>query len=243
MKALSPIASGVSMSIFSIVVLGLFFALPVFGQATVVDSDELWSPVNRSEISERGRRVLRPEEFITAKLNTDALRARLDSAPLEFSGAARMMTVDLSIPMPDGTLTRFRLEKSPVLSPEIGAKFPEWSTYHGYGIDDPTMTARFSWTDDGFRGSSVAQRERLLVDPYQTGDTETYQGVLQGTASGRPFEISLRGRRKLSGRFDENDPLQDQINHATDFAHGRRSGPIRLAVATTSSTPIFSVSP
>ncbi len=233
MKAFFPNESGVFGFVLSILVLGLFFASPVFGQGTVISADELWSPVSEPAISEGGRRVIRPEQYVVVKLNTDALRARLGSAPLEFSNAARMLNVELSIPKPDGTLTRLRLERSPVLSSEIADKFPDWSTFHGYGIDDPTITGRFSWTDDGFRGYVLSNKGTYSIDPYQMGDRETYQVFFKDRFQRDRSKFHCEVEEMLSGRFSENDPLETRIGGAPEFAHGTQVRTYRLAIATT----------
>src|SRR6185295_18684441 len=98
--------------------------------------------------------------------------------------------VVLTLPMPDGSFSRFRIEHSPVVEPGLLEKYPELgATYRGQGIDDPTATARFDLLPSGFHAMILSTGGTILVDPYALGDKDHYVSYrkddLQRTS---PFE-------------------------------------------------------
>ena len=99
--------------------------------------------------------------------------ALLNSAPEEFTDAARSGQTIISLPMPDGKFARFSFEHSLVVERGLLDKFPELSrTYRGQGIDDPTATARFDFMPSGFHALILSSAGSVLINPYASGDTE-----------------------------------------------------------------------
>ena len=61
-----------------------------------------------------------------------------------------------------------------MLAPELAAAFPDFKTYRGMGLDDPTASTRFGWTDAGFHAAILAAGGSVYIDPYSQGDISTY---------------------------------------------------------------------
>ncbi|HEV3467765.1 MAG TPA: zinc-dependent metalloprotease family protein [Pyrinomonadaceae bacterium] len=160
------------MLVAALVGLGLTARAPASSGQTV--GGELWSLIEEDSITGAGRRLIIPSAYRTARLNQSALSQLLAQAPLEFTPAARASQVILSLPMPDGSFSRFRVEESPVMSPGLAARFPAVRTYRGRGVDDPTATARFDRTPAGFHAIVFSPAGTVLVDPYAEGDTLNY---------------------------------------------------------------------
>ncbi len=135
---------------------------------------QLWRSVDQSRVPARGRRLVQPERSRAFELNGQAIKGLMRAMPLEFTPEARATSVVMEVPMPDGSLSRFRIEDSPVLAPHLAAAFPAWRTFHGYGIDDPAATARFDWTKTGFHGYVMTKKGTVFIDPLQENDTENY---------------------------------------------------------------------
>jgi Metallo-peptidase family M12B Reprolysin-like len=132
--------------------------------------DEIWEIADRASLQPRVESVS-PRAYQVVKLHADALSRALANAPMEFTKAARKIKAVVSLPMPDGTFARFRIEESPVMAPDLAAQFPEVRSYRGQGLDDPTATARFDWSPNGFHGTVLSAAGTMFVAPYTAGDS------------------------------------------------------------------------
>ena len=141
-------------------------------QKGLISRDELWRFVDAGSISRKAERATLPRSYKTLRLNKVAMRNLLSQAPLEFSEAASGSDVVITLPMPDGTLARFRVVESPIMESSLAARFPEIKTYQGQGIDDPTATTRFDWTPKGFHAIVLSASNTVYVDPYGTAGNE-----------------------------------------------------------------------
>ena len=132
-----------------------------------------------------------------------------------------------SIPKADGTFARFRVADSPILAPELAAAFPDFRTYTGQGIDDPTATARFGWTGAGFHAIVLSGQGTLYIDPYTPGDVEYYVAVNKPDVQrpDDPFICLVPGAEAKRG----SDPVID----ALPISHGGTLRTYRLALAAT----------
>ena len=194
----------------------------------------LWRQKTDGEVQSVGRRFITPEKFTVYGLNRNNLNEVLDKAPLEFSAeSARTKPVILEIPSPDGNIVRFRIEDSPILSPEVAAQFPGWKTFQGYGIDDPTATARFDYTPSGFHAYILTNDGSFSIDPYQENDRGNYIAYYKKDLTrNSALQCNLEPE---SG--EEGKPAID--GDAPSFSNGTQIRTYRLAVAATSEYTAF----
>lgn len=190
----------------------------------------LWQQINEAGVAARGQRSLQPQRYLVYRLNQAALKNQLAEMPLEFTEASREKNVLMEIPMPDGKLARFRVEDSPVLAPHLAADFPEWKTFHGYGVDDPTASARFDWTSEGFHGYIFTGGGTVYIEPFQKNDTETYI-VFYKHEFGRPMDENFSC--KVSGQLAKTVESEYNPFGLTQFSNGGTMRTYRIAVATT----------
>jgi hypothetical protein len=135
----------------------------------------LWRHVSESSIGGGTDRAPRlPTAYKTLQLNQNLLAQLLAKAPLEFTPAAKQKEVIITIPKPDGGFARFRIEESPMVSPQVAAQVPDWKTYSGRGIDDPTAVLRFSWSAAGLSASVLGVDGAYYVEPYSKRDRAHY---------------------------------------------------------------------
>ncbi len=139
------------------------------------DDGGLWQDVEASRLAAGDeQRVLKQGRYRTLEVDTSALTALLEEAPLELTDAARAKAVVLHLPLPRGGFGRFRIEEAPIMEDALAAQFPEIRTYRGQGLDDPAATARLDWTPDGFHAMVLSGSGTFFVDPHAKGDRAHY---------------------------------------------------------------------
>ena len=126
----------------------LFAALAGPGPAPAaggnVSPDGIWAEIDRTPpgLSPGLEMTDHPLAWRTYLLDQDALAPLLARAPAEFTVTVREVGAIISLPMPDGTYSRFRVWNSPILGPEMAALHPGIETFSARGIDDPACLDR-----------------------------------------------------------------------------------------------------
>lgn len=135
---------------------------------------DMWREVSpESLVRGPARNAPRPKEFRTFALDVNAMRSALSRAPKEFANDGQELIITL--PMPDGSLQRFRVWHSLIVEPGLLKKFPELGeTYTGQGIDDPAATVRFDFLPKGFHAMVISTEGTKMIDPYADGDDRHY---------------------------------------------------------------------
>ena len=91
-----------------------------------------------------------------------ALRSAFILAPHETSGD---LSHHIQLPMPDGKLAKFSILESPIMAPELAARYPEIRTYRVIGVDDQHAQGRVSITPLGFSGMIATDAGRVIISP------------------------------------------------------------------------------
>lgn len=197
----------------------------------------LWSDVDPTDILLQGERRIAPSEYRTLALNRDLLHAILDTAPPEFSEAAKNNPAEISLPLPDGALARFHFAESPIMEAELAAKFPEIKSYIGRGIDDRTLFTRFGWTYKGFHAIIFSHEPTVYIDAYSTGDQIHYVSYSRD-----------KYERSFSEAFEQHEPVVDPVVAAEieafiannpEFVIGEQLRTYRLALAATGEYSLY----
>lgn len=208
-------------------------ALAVLTSATsAAGPTTVWTDVAERSIKVQGERVIIPAKYRVVALNQTGLRDLLARAPLEGSTAAQTMPLAMTLPLPDGTPSRFNVVESPIMEPGLAAKYPDIKTYAGQGLDDPTATVRFDWTPLGFHAMILSAQGTIYIDPYSRNDTTHY--VSYDTRDFKPL---------VPKTFSEGGPTADDLIRAQEIADliaqhpntsaGAQLRTYRLAVGTT----------
>ncbi|HEX8737972.1 MAG TPA: zinc-dependent metalloprotease family protein [Pyrinomonadaceae bacterium] len=193
----------------------------------------VWQQIDDAALQQRTSlpRQIVPRFYSTYQLDKTALRQVLSSAPKEFSSAARQgEEIILTIPMPNGGVSRFRIENSSIMEPALAAKYPEIQSYRGQGIDNPTETVRFDMSPNGFRAMILSNEGTIYVEPYAWGDTKNYISF---------YKADMSRSNNQWACMTENEILQqtETINFlpaaAPEVTNGTTLKTYRLAMATT----------
>ncbi len=207
----------------------VIFVYAVFstGAFAAGSEKELWKKSTESKIPFAGQRGQFPEQYLTFRLDTRQLGRTLKSLSSEIANS----NTQIEVPMPDGTIQRFSIVETSVLSDELAAANPTWKTFRGYGIDDPSAIGYFDWNLFGFHGFISTKQGTVYIDPYQKGDTSNYLVFYKHNFGRSENQFYCRAEQSLTkslrSEYYFNEPA------AADFSFGATVRTYRLAVATT----------
>jgi hypothetical protein len=189
---------------------------------------KLWQQIEKSAVPLQlfSQPSVLPEKYLTFRLDQANLQNALAQLPLENTRTARKVVME--IPMPDGTIQRFRMEETQVLADHLARDFPDWKTFIGYGVDDPTARGRFDWNALGFHGYVATRKGIVMIDPFQRGDTENYMVFYKHEFGKSPDEFYCRIEQRMT-KFVESEFKPS----ALAFTFGNTVRTYRLALATT----------
>ena len=160
---------------FSIFVFTLiFFTLGIFNSYAQNNTRAIWQDVNESSITDNQNRQIVPQQYRSLSLNIPQLKILLSKAPMEFSLGIGTPSVNFEMPLPDGRFANFNILESPIMEPELAAKYPELKTYIGYGLTEGIYNVRFDLTPIGFHAMIRTIDGDVFIDPYSNGNIINY---------------------------------------------------------------------
>ncbi len=197
-----------------------------------------WKEIQENQIPVTGERWIIPNEYKTLQLDVEQIKDLFLTAPLEASVPVQQSTTTILLPYPDGTLVEFLFVESPIMEPELAAKYPEMKTFLGQGITDPSATSRFDFTIHGFHAIIHSESGTIYIDPYSRGTNEFYISYFK-----RSFSVN-DSRDTGEGCFVIEDPyLTEELHKMIEQGLAKSSGTqlrtYRTAIATTGEYTIF----
>ena len=194
-----------------------------FGNFLIAQTN-LWTPVSESSISFKGKRLIIPLKYKTFQVNLPALKSNLLNAPHEKNTKLENSGSILELPMPDGSVKKFKVIESSVMDPALAAKYPDIQTYNVMGIDQPDMHGKLDLTPFGFHGMLLGKNGTVFIDPYTQGNTEIYMSY---------YTIDFVKNTKLI--CDQEKLVNPNYHHATTtpVCAGTQLRTYRLALACT----------
>ncbi|MDP2386038.1 MAG: zinc-dependent metalloprotease family protein [Bacteroidota bacterium] len=164
-------------------------------------TERLWTKVSEKNLESlpKTRRNAIPSKAHFFQLNLQELKNELINAPVrgEFTGQSNLI---ISFPTASGNFEKFRVMESPIMHPDLAAKYPMIKTYAAQGIDDPTATMRFSVTQFGLHTMTISGKTSSnYIDPFTT-DLVNYIVYDKESLNGTPqsFECLLEDDVELS---------------------------------------------
>lgn len=142
------------------------FTQVVHGQS----NSSLWTKTEASDLTSKAKvhRNNIPSKANYYQLNLNQLKTQLQSAPDRdgFTGKSNLI---IEFPTSEGKIEHFRVWSSPIMHPDLAAKFPMIKTYVAQGVEDPTAYMRFSVTQFGLHTMTLSgKRSTSYIDPYTT---------------------------------------------------------------------------
>jgi hypothetical protein len=225
-----------------LVVCGMAFTMTGPSGSVRGQTSQLWTSVARRDIAVPGgeatRRIVGNQHTVT--LDHTLLADILAGAPAEVAARGTTSTAIIDLPLPDGTFGSFAFVDSPIMDEVLQAQFPDFKTYAGRMVDDPSTTVRFDYLPTtGFHAMILSPRwGTIYVDPYTRNDTMNYTSYFKRDLQRNPGDPV---QRCLFSPSTELGPVEqyiadDQIS-ARSFAGTLRT--YRLGVAATGEYTAF----
>jgi hypothetical protein len=217
----------------------MIFCLFVSNALAIESEDKIWREIDDTNLRNRPlERQIVPNVYRTFKIDKSNLDTLLKQAPLELSGVMRNSKTIISLPMPDGSFSRFRIQNSPIMEPELAAKYPEIQTYLGQGIDIPDATVNFDVSMNGFRAMILSSQGTMFIEPYAKGDTINYITFKKSDyiRTDKEFSCEFDNNKVWEGKTQEVFKYEDNTRLVSNGATLRT---YRLAVAATAEYTTF----
>lgn len=193
----------------------------------------LWEDVSKSKLPP----INSPEKELNLRnarslhLNLTGMRNLLSKAPMENTTAARKNPLQLELPMPDGSMETFELVASPVMEPQLAAKFPDIQSFKASSLTDKTITARIDVSPVNFHAMIDMAGRTVFIDPVVWMNGEYYQAY---------FEDEVTAVTTLPCGVAPNEHTKEALKNETDFVQWRDENSttlnlrtFRIAIATT----------
>ena len=116
MRMFSVLSDKTKISLLVTATFVLSVVAAIFGQVTRQPNEKMWEAVPERSLDQSARRLIVPLAYRTVRLDRAALLQALAGAPMEFTRNATQNPI-IYLPMPDGTMARFRFEESPIMEP------------------------------------------------------------------------------------------------------------------------------
>jgi Metallo-peptidase family M12B Reprolysin-like len=219
--------------------LTLCLCCPVFAVQDRQSPDRLWRILDKnaititaSQLETLGQAIPRRFELVSLnqqrlrqRLNPGNLNARTTNLPQQPSGG-----VEITLPLPDATFTRFLVHESSIMEPALERQFPNFKSYSGQGLDDPAMTVRFDQSPAGFHAIILVAGRTFYIDPFplQPGDTQTHVSFSKDDFSSNEKQI-----RCFVGADPEGSVPGRRGSRPLPLSNGSVRRTYRLAVAAT----------
>lgn len=149
----------------------IYWTLLIAMFCTLTINSQAWTIVNEGSVRSTGKRMIIPNKFILAKINSKEVRSELWKSPLESEGVQRSNNI-ISVMLGNGEVDKFRVTEYSMMEDGLAAKFPNFKTFYGQSISDPQRQIRIDYTSDGFRAVISDVDGRTYIDPYQKGDSD-----------------------------------------------------------------------
>ncbi len=188
---------------------------------------QLWSPMpsGKAQTKPKEFRKTTPTKYQLFTLNTNELTSILESTPSRTQ--QKNSGIIMELPTNEGVLKKFRILEASVLDKDLANRFPSIKSFVGYGIDDPTSFARFSFSKVGLHAMITSgNHSTIYIDPY-TKDKQSYISYAKSDLPPDPNSFECLVEESVQSS------LPNQKSNATKNANDGKLRTFRLAIACT----------
>jgi gliding motility-associated-like protein len=147
---------------------------PVHPIQKLIFNSEYWNLIEESSIPSSGERQIIPTKYRTVELDINKLKLDLSPAVYRTTSNA-VQGIEIELPNPDGTLSKYIVYKNTTMSPGLEVKFPEIRAYDVVSINSPDEYGKIDITPHGFHAMIFSTTKgTMFIDPYSKGNTEDY---------------------------------------------------------------------
>lgn len=183
------------------------FALVLLSQTAgaAIWNDVVQPAAKSSTVSATGE-----QSFHQRRLNADPklIAQQLQSASTALSRNSAVDIASLELPMPDGSIQRYRVVDSPIIANDQASNYPEFKTYKIYALNGSSMTGRVSITPLGFNAYIDTPEGTVLIDPIPGAQAKQYRSYYKldyaNAYKGKlpPFSCGVQNRSATKGLFN-----------------------------------------
>ncbi len=150
-------------------ILSFFFCLNL-----TVNGQSYWKSVNQNGLTDQQAPDIVPEHYATFQLDFNQFQQSLANTPWEDLTNAAAPGKIISLPLPNGQLGRFKIWETSIFHPNTAARYPQFQSYRGVGLDDSESAVRMAVSPKGVHLAFHTQEGGIYVDPYTAGNTGLY---------------------------------------------------------------------
>lgn len=202
----------------------------------VVNAQSWRVVTNEKTISPLGERTIVPTKYQVYHLVDSSFKNALWHAPNEKSVLLAHSTYLIELPMPDGTMKKFRVVESPVMAPELAAQFPSIKTFNVMDEEGKGISGKLDWTEMGFHAMLRNPAGDIYIDPYCRTNMTDYISYYKSDFEKAPeYLAGVEGDVRHNGKgFEKKSDVSTEANENKSITCvGDYLRTYRLAVACT----------
>jgi hypothetical protein len=176
----------------------------------------------------RGEQQIVPQKCRYYLINKASMRSALVNAPSENDVNSGRRSV-IGLPFPDGTIKKFEVYETGVMSRELKENFNGINTFQLRGIDVPSQSGTMDWTLYGLHAMIFSAEGVIFIDPYSNTSDEQY--ISYYAHDFRKYQVRTPGSDHEPGTFTMANDHERKLSAAP--CSGAQLRTYRLAMACT----------
>jgi len=134
-----------------------------------------WKPVDQNSLSAQQSPDISVDKYATFQLDFNQFQQALRNTPWEDLTNASAPGKTISLPLPNGQISQFKIWETSIFHPNTAARYPQLRSYRGIGIDENARFAvRMAVSPKGVHLGIRTPEGDIYIDPYTDGNTGLY---------------------------------------------------------------------